>query len=167
MTDRAASVYARRLEGAIMTGITASPTSPLQPDAMAWIETGPGESFRPLRFEEDGFSDLIRLEPGAVMPRHRHTGDTHIFNLQGSRELIQTGEIAGPGDYVYEPPGTVDSWRTAGDVPCIVHVKVVGVVEYLDANDQVAVLVDSASERAAYLAGCERQGVDPDPQLLH
>jgi len=133
---------------------------------MPWIETGPGESFRPLRFEPDGFSELIRLEPGSVVPRHRHTGDTHIFNLRGSRELIETGEIAGPGDYVYEPPGTIDSWRAVGDVPCIVHVKVVGVVEYLDPDDQVAVLVDSASERAAYLAGCEQQGIDPDPQLL-
>jgi len=143
-----------------------SPTSPLAADDMAWIETGPGESFRPLRFEPDGFSELIRLEPGAGVPRHRHTGEAHLFNLQGSRELIESGEIAGPGAYVYEPPGTVDSWRAVGDEPCVVHVKVVGVVEYLDTDDTVAVVVDSASERAAYLDGCTRQGVEPDPQLL-
>lgn len=149
-----------------MMGIAAGPTSPLPTDAMPWIETGPGESFRPLRFEQDGFSELIRLEPGNIVPRHRHSGETHIFNLLGSRELIETGEIAGPGDYVYEPPGIIDSWRAVGDAPCIVHVKVAGVVEYLDDDDQVVVLVDSASERAAYLEGCARQGVDPDPQLL-
>jgi 2,4'-dihydroxyacetophenone dioxygenase len=149
-----------------MTRIAAGPTSPLPTDAMPWIETGPGESFRPLLFEEDGFSELIRLEPGNVVPRHRHSGDTHIFNLAGSRELIESGEIAGPGDYVYEPSGIIDSWRAVGDVPCIVHVKVAGVVEYLDEDDQVVVLFDSASERAAYLEGCARQGVEPDPQLL-
>ncbi len=150
-----------------MADIAANPTSPLPTDDMPWIETGPGESFRPLRFEEDGFSELIRLEPGNVVPRHRHTGDTHIFNLQGSRELIESGEVAGPGAYVYEPPGTIDSWRAVGDVPCIVHVKVGGVVEYLDNDDRVVVSVDSASERAAYIAGCEQQGIEPDPQLLH
>lgn len=149
-----------------MTGIAENQLSPLPSDDMPWIDTGPGESFRPLRFEEDGFSELIRLEPGKVVSRHRHTGDTHIFNLEGSRELIETGEIAGPGDYVYEPSGTIDSFRAIGDVPCIVHVKVVGVVEYLDQDDQVAAVVDSASERAAYIAGCERQGIDPDPRLV-
>ena len=149
-----------------MTGIAENQLSPLPTDDMPWIDTAPGESFRPLRFEEGGFSELIRLEPGNVVPRHRHTGDTHIFNLQGSRELIETGEIAGPGDYVYEPPGTIDSFRAVGDVACIVHVRVVGSVEYLDQNDQVADVVTSASERAAYIAGCERPGIDPDPRLL-
>lgn len=150
-----------------MTGIAENQLSPLPTDDMPWIDTGPGESFRPLRFEQDGFTELIRLESGNVVPRHRHTGDTHIFNLQGHRELIETGEIAGRGDYVYEPPGTIDSWRAIGDVPCIVHVKVVGVVEYLDEDDQIAVLVDSTSERAAYLEGCKAQGVDPDLRLVH
>jgi anti-sigma factor ChrR (cupin superfamily) len=149
-----------------MTDIVASPTSPLPTDEMPWIETNPGEAFRPLRFEIDGFSELIRLEPGNIVPRHRHTGDTHIFNLQGTRELIESGEIAGPGDYVYEPPDTIDSWRAIGEEPCIVHVKVSGVVEYLDDDDQVVVLVDSDSERGAYLEGCERQGVTPDTRLL-
>jgi hypothetical protein len=34
-----------------MADIAANPTSPLPTDDMPWIETGPGESFRPLRFE--------------------------------------------------------------------------------------------------------------------
>src|SRR4051812_47301051 len=100
-----------------MSRTAATPTSPLPTDDMPWIETGPGESFRPLRFDEGGFSELIRLEPGNVAPRHRHTGEAHLFNLQGSRELIESSEIAGPGSYVYEPAGTIDSWRAVGDEP--------------------------------------------------
>jgi 2,4'-dihydroxyacetophenone dioxygenase len=28
---------------------------------------------------------------------HRHTGDLHAFNVSGTREIIGTGEIVGPG----------------------------------------------------------------------
>lgn len=49
--------------------IAASPTSPLPTDDTAWMETGPGDSFRPLRFEQDGFSELIRLESASSTDR--------------------------------------------------------------------------------------------------
>jgi 2,4'-dihydroxyacetophenone dioxygenase len=46
----------------------------------------------------------------------------YAFNLEGSRELIDSGEVVGPGDYVYEPAGNADSWRVIGDEPCIVFI---------------------------------------------
>jgi 2,4'-dihydroxyacetophenone dioxygenase len=58
---------------------------------------------------------LLRLEPGAEIATHRHTGEVHAFNLEGSRQL-SSGEIIGPGDYVYEPLGNMDSWKVVGDV---------------------------------------------------
>lgn len=32
---------------------------------MPWIPTGPGKSFRTLCFAADGWSELMRLEPGS------------------------------------------------------------------------------------------------------
>jgi anti-sigma factor ChrR (cupin superfamily) len=143
----------------------AEPGGPLPTDDMAWIPTGGGKAFRPLRFEPGGWSELMRLEPGSLVARHRHTGEVHAFNLAGSRQILETGETAGPGDYVYEPAGNVDTWQAAGDQPCIVHIKVTGDVEYLDASGAVTSVANSASQQAAYLAWCEQAGTEPAAQL--
>jgi len=50
-----------------MRNMTFEPARPLDTDAMPWIPTGPGKSFRPLRFAADGWSELMRLEPGGAV----------------------------------------------------------------------------------------------------
>jgi 2,4'-dihydroxyacetophenone dioxygenase len=139
---------------------------PLHTDDMAWIPTGPGKSFRPLRFEADGWSELMRLEPGSLVALHRHTGEVHAYNLSGSRQILGTGELVGPGDYVYEPIGNIDSWQAVGDTPCIVHIKVNGAVEYLNASGRVTERADSASQLATYRSWCDEQSVEPAPQIV-
>ena len=42
-------------------------------------------SVRPLQFAADGWSELMRLEPGSLVPLQRHTGDVHAYNLSGIR----------------------------------------------------------------------------------
>lgn len=93
------------------------PADRLHTKEMPWIPTSPGKSFRPLRFEADGWSELMRLEPGSLVARHRHTGLVHAFSLSGSRRILESGEIVGPGDYVYEPAGLIDAWEAVGDHP--------------------------------------------------
>ncbi len=92
-----------------MAGRASDPAFPLDTEGMDWIATGPGKSFRPLRFEAGGWTELMRLEPGSGVPLHRHSGEVHAYCLIGSREILGTGEIAGPGSYVYEPGGTIDA----------------------------------------------------------
>ncbi len=92
---------------------------------------------------------LLRVEPGTLIPRHRHEGDVHAFNLAGRREL-HTGEIVGPGGYVYEPPGNVDSWRAIGDEPVIVHVVARGALDYLGEDDRVLSRSTTSSTGESY-----------------
>jgi hypothetical protein len=139
--------------------------NPLRTGEMAWIPTGDGKFFRPLRFGSGGWSELMRLEPGAVVGWHRHTGPVHASTLTGSRTILTTGEPVGPGDYVYEPPGNVDTWQATGDQPCIVHINVVGAVEYLDPEGDVVGRADSASQRGIYLAWCREHDAEPEAQL--
>ncbi|MEO8381457.1 MAG: 2,4'-dihydroxyacetophenone dioxygenase family protein [Acidobacteriota bacterium] len=131
--------------------------------SMPWIPLGPGESFKPLRFfpNDRGRALLLRLEPGTIVPRHRHLGEGHAFNLSGSRQLIESGEIAGPGSYVYEPTGNVDSWMALGDEPVIVPIISFGAMEYLDDDDQVLRRDTAASLREIYLRYCQENGLTP------
>lgn len=133
-----------------------------------WIPLSPGLSFKPITFFPDdaGYQLLLRLEPGTVIPRHRHTGEIHSFVLSGARRIAGTRDTIGPGTYVHEPVGNVDSWRAVGDEPCIVHIEANGRIEYLDAEGRVVRHTDAATARATYLEWCERQGRPADPALV-
>jgi 2,4'-dihydroxyacetophenone dioxygenase len=143
-----------------MHALEPEPANPLQTSDMPWIPTGPGKSFRPLRFAADGWSELMRIEPGSRVALHRHTGEVHAFNLSGKRRIMGSGEVVGPGDYVYEPGGMVDGWEAVGDEPCVVHFNIVGAVEYLGGGGEVIAVCNSASQRAVYLAWCRERGVE-------
>jgi len=111
---------------------------PATPGTMEWIPSGSGKYSKPLRFLRDnrGFVELFRLDPGAVVPLHRHTGEVHAFNLEGTRKL-ETGEIIQAGGYVYEPAGNVDTWKVVGTERAVILVIVMGEVEYLGAGGVV------------------------------
>ena len=149
-----------------MPKLTPEPALPVDTDGMPWIATGPGKSFRPLRFAADGWSELMRLEPGSAVALHRHAGEVHAFNISGTREILGTGELVGPGSYVYEPAGTVDGWGATGDEPCVVHIKVTGTIEYLDDSGQVIESVNAGTQRAVYLAWCRAHDVPPYERIL-
>lgn len=130
------------------------------PATTPWVPQRPGVSFQPLRFlrEDRGWSSLIRVEPGIAIARHRHTGEVHGYTLQGQRKL-GTGEVVGPGDHVYEPPGNIDTWMAIGDTALIVHVTVYGAVEYLGDDDQVLSRITASSQYEVYRRYCESQGI--------
>lgn len=144
-----------------MTAIAELPTRSAPDTDTPWVPLGEGKAFKPLRFLRDnrGFVELLRLEPGVEIGWHRHTGEVHAYNLQGTREL-HTGECIGPGDYVYEPPGNTDKWRAIGDVPLVVFVVVMGEVEYLDADGEVSARYSAGTLLDLYRQYCEQQGLD-------
>lgn len=126
-----------------------------------WIPSAtPGKSSRPLRFFADdrGFVELLRMEPGVVMPLHRHSGEIHAYNLTGTRKLC-TGELIGPGDYVYEPPGNVDWWKIVGDEPMIAMVIVMGTVEFLGPGGIVTARASASTQLAEYESYCRTNGL--------
>lgn len=131
-----------------------------QADHLPWVPLSPGKAFKPLRFFQDdcGFVELLRLEAGAGIDLHRHTGEVHVFNLQGSRRLC-TGEVVGPGAYVYEPAGNVDWWKVEGDTPLVVMVVAMGAVEYLNADGQVTATYTGERLRQAYVRYCDENGI--------
>jgi 2,4'-dihydroxyacetophenone dioxygenase len=130
-------------------------------DELPWVPSPvPGKSSRPLRFlhGDRGFVELLRMEPGVAMPPHRHTGETHAFNLSGRRRL-DTGAVIGPGDYVYEPAGTIDSWAVIGDEPLVALVVVMGEVEDLAPDGSVRGRANAASRRREYADYCKARRI--------
>lgn len=128
---------------------------------LPWIPSStPGKSAKPLRFLPggSGFVELLRMEPGVVMPLHRHSGEIHAYNLSGSRQLC-TGEIIGPGDYVFEPPGNTDWWKIVGDETMVALVVVMGEVEFLGPGGVVRGRANAATQLAEYQHYCQTHGL--------
>ena len=82
-----------------------------------WVPLGTGLSFEPLRFfaDDSGYRLLLRIEPGTTVAPHRHTGEIHAYDNSGSRRIITTGDVIGPGTYVDEPVGNEDSREAVGE----------------------------------------------------
>lgn len=129
--------------------------------SLPWIPSPvSGKAARPLRFLRGnrGFAELLRMQPGVAMPPHRHTGETHAFNLAGSRRL-SSGEVIGPGGYVYEPPGHVDSWEVVGDTALVVLVVVSGEVHLLAPDGHVRGIANAATRFVEYRTFCREHGL--------
>ena len=125
-----------------------------------WVPLGEGKFFKPLRFfkNDGGFVELLKLDPGVEIPWHRHTGLVHAYNLQGSR-VLDSGEVIGPLDYVFEAPGNIDKWKVVGDTQLIVHVVVEGAVQYLDADGNVLKEYKASNLEALYRQHCQAKGL--------
>jgi len=122
-------------------------------DGLPWQPIRPGYDLKLLRgsdSDDDPRVLLLRLEPGQVITRHRHSGEIHAVNLAGSRKLLDTGEVIGPGGYVYEPPGNEDSWMAVGGVPLIVFVIARGAIESLDDHGRVIARTTTRSVTESY-----------------
>ena len=137
--------------------------------AQEWIPLSAGQSFKPIAFGPDAARQLLlRVEPGSVVPLHRHHGAVHAFTVSGRRVLLDpAGDIAiGAGSYVYEPPGNVDSWMAVGDEPCVIHIAIDGPMDTLDDAGTVVSSSGTPELHACYLAWCDEHAMTPNAALV-
>ena len=76
-----------------------------------WVERRPGVFWKTLWEDGDHKAILMRYEPGATIPRHRHLGDEQIFVLEG--EVADDTGTCTAGNYARRPPGCVHTVRSA------------------------------------------------------
>ena len=73
-------------------------------DAGEWLETGPGNSIKVLRSDDETMSMLVRLEAGTTFPKHYHPADEETFVVEGETWFGDIHLVA--GDYHLAPKGT-------------------------------------------------------------
>ena len=72
-----------------------------------WVERRPGVFWKTLWEDGPHKAILMRYEPGATIPRHRHLGDEQIYVLEGS-----VADEPAPA-----PPATTPVARPAASTP--------------------------------------------------
>lgn len=72
-------------------------------DALPWLPLAPQVYIKIIKLvpETGRFSVMIRAEPGAVLPRHKHLESSEIYIIKGEGDHKQSGHFR-PGDYVSE-----------------------------------------------------------------
>ncbi|MGF1593941.1 MAG: cupin domain-containing protein [Kiloniellaceae bacterium] len=135
-------------------------SKPIHTEDLPWMPLDEGVWVRPLRFSGEARSLQLKVAPGVTIGRHAHGGEVHAFNVSGSRRL-GGGDIAGPGAYVYEPAGNVDSWTCVGDEPCVVQISMSGRLAYLGDGGKVRDVTDTPKLKSQYLAWCRENGHEP------
>lgn len=135
-------------------------SSPLDTTSLPWMPLSEGISIRPLWLHGEERTIQLKVEPGHRIGPHRHTGPVHALTLSGCRRLA-SGELAGPGAYVFEPEGNEDHWACEGDQPVIVQITMRGRVEYVGPGGKVTSATDTASLRDQFLEWCARQSLTP------
>jgi hypothetical protein len=128
---------------------------------LPWVDVAAGVRSKTLALFRGGWVSLLELESGARIPLHRHLGAVHGYVLAGRRHLGESGRVAGPGSYDYEPPGHVDTWWAEGTGRLLGLFIVHGGVEYLAPNGDVAFRETAATKESAYLHACRAAGFEP------
>jgi len=135
-------------------------SKPLDTNALPWMPLSPGVSVRPLWLSGEERTIQLKVDPGHRIGPHRHTGPVHALTLSGCRRLA-SGDLAGPGAYVYEPEGNEDHWACEGDAPVIVQITMRGRVEYVGPGGEVTSATDTAGLQQQFLDWCHHQGIAP------
>jgi anti-sigma factor ChrR (cupin superfamily) len=96
---------------------------------LAWADAMPGVRQKPIWHDKETKrrAVLVRFEPGAKLPSHRHAGDELIFVIEGSN-ADESGEVM-TGDMNYRPNGCVHTVTTRNGVTVLALVT--GGVEML------------------------------------
>ncbi len=104
-------------------------------DERLWVPVGDRIWSRPLCLHvgEGYWVHLLRVRRAGFVNRHRHPGPVHIWTIVGQWRYPERDWVAGPGSYVFEPPGDVHTLTIPEGVPEMIFLSnVKGALIYVD-----------------------------------
>jgi len=109
----------------------------------------------------------IRLEPGTVLLRHRHTGPVHAFTVSGRWRYQEYDDVNVAGSYLFEPAQSVHTLEAPGDNEGLTEVAFTILGSNLNLDDENRVVsVDSATSiLELYRRRCAEAGL-PEPAVI-
>jgi 2,4'-dihydroxyacetophenone dioxygenase len=117
---------------------------PVSPDDRPWIPASYGEQrYLRLNLTTGEWVILARIHPGQPVPYHKHHGGLHLWILEGKLHFVDEHWSAGPGTYVFEPPGNTHTELSDAGVLMLVWSQ--GPIEFLNSDDTPAEIRDCVS----------------------
>lgn len=108
-------------------------------DEKMWVPYVTGAWFLPCSFNVStgGFTNVLKIAPGAQLNPHYHISTVYGFTLRGSWRYLEHDWVAVPGTFIYEPPGEAHTLVVDADAtePMITFFHVAGGLIYLDSME--------------------------------
>lgn len=146
------------------------PTRLADDASIPWGEVGGGFALKLFRRgKDDGvYSMLNRFAPGFRAPRHRHLGEVHGYTLAGRWRYEEYDWVAGPGDYIYEPAGSIHTLVVPEDNPgpTVVFFTVAQGLELFDPEGHMFMVQDGAGMELLYRHALAQQGLEYPVHVL-
>ncbi|MCF8369994.1 MAG: 2,4'-dihydroxyacetophenone dioxygenase family protein [Bacteroidales bacterium] len=105
-------------------------------DERYWVPYVEGAWFLPLQFNvtTGGFSNVLKIMPGAKLNPHYHISTVYGMTLRGSWRYLEHDWVATPGTFIYEPAGEAHTLVVDEDAtePMMTFFVLSGGLIYLD-----------------------------------
>ncbi len=133
------------------------PWAPMGPDPEGGVDI---KIFR-VDSKNNRIAFLNRFQPGFIATKHRHVGEVHAYTLQGCWHYFEYDWLSGPGDYVYEEPGTIHTLEAlpSNTEPTVVFFVVEGGIDVYDDQDNLLLTVTISMFEEMYKQGLEALGI--------
>jgi 2,4'-dihydroxyacetophenone dioxygenase len=141
--------------------VEALPDLAIHSDELPWVPQSDRVEFRPVRFDftTGRWANLLRVEGGGVLNRHRHGGEVSAFVLDGSWYYRERDWVARPGTFVWEPPGDVHTLVSEEGMVTLFVIE--GPIVYLNEDGSVDYEDNVFSKYERYLGYCREHGIEP------
>jgi len=137
-------------------------------DSLPWLPLAPYADFASVKLlsADPVRGELIlvlRAPPGIELPRHRTSGSTTIYTVQGRWKYREHDWVAGPGSLVIEPASVLHTPQMLGDGTddVVVFLLVAGEMQLLDTENRVTGIENWRSAVGRYLEYCGANGIEP------
>jgi 2,4'-dihydroxyacetophenone dioxygenase len=143
---------------------TDADTSVCHTDELPWAELAPGIEMKVLRTGAgtDRYTLMNRFAPGTVLPKHYHHGEVHAWTIEGTWGYLEYDWTAGPGDYIYEPSGSIHTLAVPEDSPgpATIQFVIEKGLDFLDDDGNAFHVEDAETITQLYVDTLAAAGID-------
>lgn len=132
-----------------------------------WIPWTKGTYLRHMMFDvrNNAWGQILHVEPGAKLGKHRHRGPVTGFVLQGGWKYAEYDWHASVGSYVHESPGTIHTLLAdAGGMETFFMVS--GSLDFFDDDENLTDTQDVFWYMNHYLSYCRENGIKINEALF-
>lgn len=132
-----------------------------------WVPFGDNAAIRHLAFDvrQNLYSNILWIKGPGVIGTHKHRGVVVMICLEGGARYLEYDWVAGPGSFMYEPPGLTHTLVSDHPQGTKLFGWMQGPIEFYDENGQFIETIDVWWFINHYESYCKANGLPINPKL--
>jgi hypothetical protein len=133
-----------------------------------WVPFGDNAAIRHLHFDvrNNIYSNVLWIKSAGVIGTHKHRGTVVMTCQEGSVRYLEYDWVAGPGDFIYEPPGLIHTLVSDHPKGVKLFGWMQGPIEFYDPTGAFVETIDVWWFINHYESYCKEHGLPINEQLF-